>query len=256
MTNEHKLLMSLSAIVLCLLALFLAAKTWQSVREAQQVGEPVPYEYMISIEGIGEATAVPNLAKFMYSVESRGSTTEDAQNKNASIGNAIIEGLTKDGIEKKDIKTTYYNSYQNYTYDANGNSLPGGDWSTTQSVEVTIRDISKSSSILTLLGQLGATGISGPSFEVEDDTQAMNAARLLAIDDVKSKAELIASKFNLKLKKMSGYSEYADAPYYGYDGKGGMGAMNTQATNPTISPGEQEIKLRVSASYTFESSGE
>ncbi len=251
--QDRKFIVFFSALVLSLLALFLAAKTWLAIREAQHVGEPIPYEYSISIEGLGEADVVPDVAKISYTIESRGATTEEAQNKNATVGNSIIDRLGQEGIDKKDVKTTYYSSYQNYKYDALGNSIPGGDWTTTQSVEVTVRDTTKTSSLLSLVGQLGATGISGPTFEIDDEEPAKNEARKLALEDAKEKAQEIAASLGLKLKAISSYSEWQDQPYYGYEMGSSYEAMDTKAgASPTVEAGQQKVKIHVTISYTLE----
>ena len=253
-TPEHKVPKFFFILVLLLLSIFLAAKTWLTIREAKEVGEPVPYEYSISVEGLGEATAVPDIAKITYSIETKGATTQESQEKNATVGNVIIARLATEGTEKKDVKTTYFNTYQDYSYDEFGNSVLNEEWITTQSVEVTIRDIEKASSTLTLLGGLGATGIYGPTFEVENNEDAKDEARLLAIKDVKEKAQLIATEFGLKLKEVSSYSEWTDTPYYAYGGYGGSYESTTMEKSPSVEPGEEKIKLHVTATYTFKSS--
>ena len=249
--REHKLFTFFLVLTLALLCLFLASKTWLALKESHQVGKPVPYEYSISVEGIGESTVVPDIAKLSYSIDSRGATTQESQEKNAAVGNAIVERVGTEGIEKKDVKTISYTSYQNYKYDENNNSIPGGDWSTTQSVEITVRDTSKISSMLTLLGQLGATGISGPTFAIENDEAAKDEARVLALADVKKKAQQIASSLGLELNKISSYSEYMDTPYYGYGMGGAYDSMSTKAASPSVEAGSQKTKLHVTVSYTL-----
>ena len=252
----HKMVKPFVIIVLVLLSLFLAAKTYQSLKESKEIGKPVPYEYSISVEGVGEATAVPDLAKFTYSIETKAASTAESQNKNAELGNAMIERLVKEGVAKADIKTTSYNSYQNYTYDANGNATPS-DWTTSQSVELSLRDLTKASSLLSVLGELGATNIYGPNMQVENQEKAKDEARVLAIANVKAKAQQIADSFDLEIKSVSGYSEWTDAPYYPYGMGGSMMAaesMMKTTASPTIEPGEAKVTLHVTATYTLKSS--
>ncbi len=250
----HKMIKPFVIVALVLLSAFLAAKTYQSIEETKEIGNPIPYEYSISVEGIGEATAIPDLAKFNYSIESKGANTAESQNKNASIGNAIIERLVKEGIVKTDIKTVSYNSYQNYNYDASGNATPS-DWTTSQSVELSMRDLTKAPALLTALGELGATNISGPNLIVENPETAKNEARILAIKDVKAKAQQIADSFGLEIKSVSGYSEWLDTPYYPYAMGGGMMADSAMKTgsSPTIEPGQAKVTLHVTATYTLKS---
>ncbi len=245
--HEHKPLLVLSAIVLLMLALFLALKSWLTFEQAREVGKPVPYEYTVNIEGIGTAQAKPDLGKISFSVESKASLLSDAQNDNSKRTNMLLGKLTAMGIEEKDIQTSSYNSYEDQRYNDKTGTYDSYGWIVTQSVDVTIRDLEKMSPVLTWLGQNGATNISGPNFSLENDAAALQEARGEALADVKQKAETIAKELSITLGSPTSYSEWKeDVPTHAY----GMKA-EAVAVDPTIEPGQNTVKLHVSLSYVI-----
>lgn len=250
--HEHKWLIVLSALVLALLSLFLAFKSWLTFKEAWQVGKPVPYEYTVNIEGVGIAYAKPDISKITFYVESKNTTLEEAQNDNTKQTNALLEKLVASGIERKDIQTTYYNSYENQIYDYERAEYKSFGWIVSQSIELTLRDLEKVSAALALLGQNGATNITGPNFAVENDSVAMQEAREKALADAKQKAATISQQLGIKLGLPTSYSEWKEeVPDYGYSMKAETG-MSEPSAAPTIETGENATKLHVSLSYVIE----
>lgn len=247
--HEHRPLLILSGLVLLMLALFLGFKTWLTFREALQVGKPVPYEYTVGIEGIGVAKVKPDTAKVSFNVESRKKSQAEAQIDNTTRTNRFLEQLIATGIEKKDIQTTTYTSFEDTTYDEKTASYKSLGWMVIQTIDVTIRDLEKISTVLTLLGQNNATKISGPNFSVENDQVAVNEAREKALADAKQKMEAISRQLGIELGTPTSYSEWKeDGGYYGYAARSEMGDAN----EPTVEPGENTVKLHVSLSYIIE----
>jgi len=247
--QDNRPMAHLTALVLLVLALFLAFKTWQSFRESLEVGKPVPYEHSISLEGVGMAVVVPDVAKVTFSVETRNKLLPDAQTENAKVTNLLIEKMKSLGIEAKDIQTTYYSSYEDRYYNPqNGESTPTG-WIVSQSMELMIRDLKNVSTVLAQAGQNGATNISGPNFQIENDSDAINTARTKAIADAQKRAQSVADQLGLKLFEMIGYSEWKEDPgmYNGYSASDSGGSKE----NPTIMPGGQTVKIHVTLNYLF-----
>ncbi|MBI2475477.1 SIMPL domain-containing protein [Candidatus Uhrbacteria bacterium] len=248
--NEHKFLRVLSALVLVMLSLFLIFKTWQTLREAIQVGKPTPNEFTISVDGVGRAEIKPDIAKVTFSVETREKTLEVAQNKNSENMNALIEKVKSLDIDKKDIQTSTYNAYEEKKYDPQtgtyGNTI---NWVVNQSIDLTIRDLEKVSSVLEIVGQNGATNISGPNFAVENDQTALDEARLAAIADAKSRAQTIAEQLGVKLRSPISYTEWKDGGGIIYSNT--AKAESVSATPPTIEEGQEQVTVHVSISYAI-----
>jgi uncharacterized protein YggE len=248
--HENKWLHVLSLIVLLMLALFLGFKTWQTLREAMQVGKPTPYEFTISVEGVGRAEIKPDMAKVTFSVESRAKTLDLTQNNNSEKMNALIEKVKSLNIDEKDIQTSNYNAYEEKKYDPEtgtyGNTI---GWVVSQSIDLTIRDLEKISSILETIGQNGATNISGPNFSIENDQTALDEARLAALDDAKSRAQTIAEQLGVKLRSPISYTEWKEesgVSFYAMEK-----AVSVPDSAPTIEEGQEKVTIHVSISYAI-----
>ncbi|MBI5369775.1 SIMPL domain-containing protein [Candidatus Uhrbacteria bacterium] len=252
--HEHRPLLVLMAVVLFMLALFLGFKTWLTYRQAIQVDKPVPYEYTISVEGIGTAQVKPDVARVSFSIETRKPTLAESQTENTATMNGLLEKLTGAGVEKKDVQTTSYNSYEDKLYDSQNAAYKSYGWIMSQSVTVTLRDFDKMPSVLGVIGQNGATNISGPNFQVESDTVAMQEARNLALTDAKAKADAISSKLGIMLGLPTSYNEWKEdngGPYpYATMKAEGMGGGEAPS-EPTVEPGQNNLKLHVSLSYVI-----
>lgn len=234
-----------------MLALFLGFKTYLTWRESRQVGKPAPYDFTISVDGTGRSEIKPDIASITFSVESRAKTLDTTQNENSEAMNALIEKIKALGIDKKDIQTSNYNAYEEKKYDPEtgtyGNTI---GWVVSQSVELTIRDLEKVSSVLETAGQNGATNIYGPNFAVEDDQKALDEARLQAIKDAQARAQTIADQLGVKLGNTASYREWKEGGgviYYDTSTK----EAGVPSSAPTIEEGQEKIVLNVSISYTI-----
>ncbi len=243
----------LTAFVLLTLALFLAFKAWQTSAEAMRVGRALPTEHTLSVEGIGIATVKPDIAGVSFTVETKGKDLSQTQSKNAITMNALLASMKELGMEEKDIQTSSYNSYEDKIYAPGTNTYTSVGWIVTQQVSLTIRKTEKVSPILSQLGTLGATNISGPNWRVENDSAITDAARTLAIVDAHKRAEVMAKQLGVTLGKTVAYSE-------GQNGSGPMpyemkvGSMMAGAAPvaPEIQTGESTVKLQVNITYLIE----
>lgn len=252
--REYKGLVMLLALVLILLALFLGFKSWLTLKEANQVGKPIPYEYTVNVEGIGRAQIKPDIAKIVFSMETKGSTLEEAQQQNSTGTNTLLAKILESGIEKKDIQTTSYSSYEDQRYDDKNGTYKSFGWIISQSITITLRDLEKASTIFELLGQNGVTNISGPDFSVENDQSALQEARVKALSDAQQKANTIAQQLELKLGTPTNYNEWKEeaVPNYGFAMNDGFTEMPTSTSEPNIETGENTVILHVNLSYVIQ----
>lgn len=241
-------------LVAVVLSLFLVAKTVNEFR--YPVGDNTPSP-TITVSGKGEVYVKPDIATISFGVTAESLDISKAQTQSAEKINAIIAALKKLGIDEKDIKTTNYNMYPRYEYQKTSVMYPYESgkqvlvgYVVTQGITVKVRDLSKSGVVLSSLGELGATDISGLSFEVDNDDAVKSAARAQAIADAKVNAEVMAKALGVRLVKITGFSENS---YYPYAYKTAVmeqsvrdGAGNVAPEMPT---GENLITSNVSVTY-------
>jgi len=253
--------------VVVLLAVFLGFKALNTMKEFSYVGKDVYPTNVISVTGRGEAIAIPDTSSFSVTVSEEGKTVKEAQDKASTKINAIIDAVKELGVEEKDIKTTGYNSNPKYDYQYSsgcvGGYCPPGKqvltgYEVSQTLTIKVRETEDAGEVLTKVGTLGASNISGLSF-VTDDLEAVKAeARDLAIADAKEKAKTLSKSLGVKLKTIVSFSDSNDQPMW-YGGMGGdmmaeskVSLMSASAVPPQLPMGENEIVSIVTITYEVE----
>ena len=208
----------------------------------------------ITVSGTGEVVVKPDIATISFGVSAENLDVAKAQTESATKINNIIDFLKKNSVEDKDIKTTNYNIYPRYDYKAVNSIYPSGKqvlaaYVVSQTVEVKIRDLTKSGAILSGIGGLGATDISGLTFSVDKVKDVENQARDAAIKDARTQAQVLADELGVKLVKITSFSENANTPiYYGMNKVMAAPAV-MDSVAPQMPAGENKITSNVSITY-------
>lgn len=236
---------------LVFLAIFLLGKSLNEFNKISYNGSELLPASTITVSGDGEVVSVPDIATFSFSVTEESPVVATAQDESAKTTNAIIDFLTKNGVDKKDIKTSGYNIYPRYEYEGGSYYQTGKRnlvaYVVSQSVEVKVRKLSDAGKILSGLGELGATDVSGLTFGFDKEESLKVKARKDAIASAKEKAQITARDLGVNLGKIVSYNENASYPMlYGRT----LDAVSaTKSTAPEITPGESKIKSSVSITY-------
>ena len=90
----------------------------------------------INAEGVSQIKAVPDLVTIYFNVETKGTTSADATQKNSEIVDNLITNLVKLGLERKEIVTQNFNVYPDYSW-VNGQRKEEG-YRATHSIKVEI----------------------------------------------------------------------------------------------------------------------
>ncbi len=249
--------------VLAMLALFLLVSTLSEFKSLRFIGSGVTATNTISVSGEGTAFAVPDIATFSVSVRETAKDVATAQKAATEKNNNIIEYLSEAGIAEKDIQTTDYSV--NPQYDYSSTSCAGGycppsnpklvGYEVAQTLTIKVRETDKAGDVLSGVGSLGASNVSGLSFTIDDEDAVNAEAREKAIADARTKAEKLAKELNVHLVRIVGFSENGNYPYYAKTmlessasyGRGG--AMDAVAPAPQLPVGENKIVSTVSVTY-------
>ncbi|MBI2610590.1 SIMPL domain-containing protein [Candidatus Kaiserbacteria bacterium] len=251
---------TMAATALGVLALFLLVGVVREFSELRYIGTGVPATNTITVSGEGEVFAVPDTATFSVTVQEEAVEVKDAQDVATKKVNEIIAFLKGEGIEEKDIRTADYNVYPQYDYIQtvcrDGYCPPGRQelrgFQVSQTLTVKVRDTEKAGNLLSGVGELGASSVSGLSFTIDDEDALKREARGQAIEDARTKAAELAKQLNVRLVRIIGFSEseggYPPIPY-AYGRGGDMVAMEAKAIAPEIPVGENKIVSNVSVTY-------
>jgi uncharacterized protein YggE len=235
------------AVIVFFILLFAFAKWGPAINfstVSQTKGEP----FLVS--GEGKVYVTPDIAKITVGITDSGASLATVQNNVNQKSKALKDAIEKLGVKEGDIKTTSYNLYPQYDYNAPARTINGYQVST--SYEITIRDFDKINDVIVAGTAAGANMEGGVSFDINDETknEKMNEARKLAVDDAKSKAQGLASAAGITLGKIINVSETQNprniVPMYGL---GAAPSTEKSVTQPAVSPGQTELDVTVSLSY-------
>ncbi len=249
-----------AAVALIALSVFLFVEALAALKGYRYIGSGVTATNSITVSGEGEVFAVPDTATFSVTVQEEAKQVADAQDVATKKSNDIVAYLKKEGIEEKDIKTTDYSVYPQYDYiqvACSGGYCPGGrqelrGFQVSQTLTVKVRDTKKAGDLLSGVGGLGASSVSGLSFTIDDEDALKAEARDKAIAQAKEKAEALADSLGVEVVRVVGFYENEGgypAPYaYGMGGAERMDASATKAS-PELPAGENKITSNVNITY-------
>ena len=256
-------LLQLSVALLAMLIVFIGISALRQYKEYRFVGVGVEAKNTITVSGMAEVQAVPDVAIFTISVNKEGKTAKEAQSIATKAINDTIDFLkNEEAIAEKDIKTMNYNIRPRYewlkqnctptpfnTQDCDQKRTLVG-YQVSQSIRVKVRDIDRAGEVLAGVGSLGIDNVSGLSFEIDDDDVLKARARREAIADAKRKAEVLAYDLGVEIIRVAGFSEGGTRnirPMYAK-----MMAVEDAALAeevPSLPVGENTIRSNVTITY-------
>jgi hypothetical protein len=171
-----------------------------------------------------------------------------------------LEFVKGQGVVEKDIKTLSYNISPQYSYP---NPCPPGamcpayagtpkitGYQVSETIQVTMRDLTKVGDMLGGLGKLSVQNVNGPAFALDDSSAGYDAARADAITKAKAQADLLAKELGVHLGKIVNFSESSGGYAYPMAAYGlGGGIAESKAVAPNVPVGENTYNASVSITY-------
>ncbi|MFD2515239.1 SIMPL domain-containing protein [Pontibacter locisalis] len=233
--------------LILLLVLVLGALQVQA--QQQQVLPP-----LVSVTGVGEVRVQPTEVVVNLGVETREKTLEAARNETDKKAAAIINYLKKQGVDARDIQTSYVTLHPVYNGGEYGKTSPDF-YMAMKTMTVVIKKLNKYDEIISGLYGVGANRIDGVSFQVGDMEKYKAEARKKAVSNAKQKATSLTSELGAKVGRVYAINDSMPGggprPMYkmalqeasaGYADQGG----------PSISAGELVITSTVDVSFIIE----
>jgi len=256
---KNKYFVWLSIAVVAMLFLFLGAATINQLSKADTSN--IDSRNTITVSGIGDAVAVPDIATFSFSITKEAKTSSEAQKLTTDISNKILEAVKKSGVEDKDIKTINYSLYPKYDYPQvvcpaiYPSNCPSGrevlrGYEISQSFEIKIRNLEKVGEIVSGATGAGATNINGPTFGVDKEDDVIAKARNQAIDNAKAKAKSIAKGLGVRLVRIVAFNENENSYNVPMMNKATFGIGGAEGSMaPQLPAGENKYSRTVQITY-------
>jgi len=197
----------------------------------------------ITVSGDATVKAKPNLVNLSFTSTTKGSSAARALASNSRAMARVIVAIKKQGVAPRDIQTQQVSV--NSITDSNGNTT---GYSASNSVNVNLRDVSKTGILITKVTGAGAVLESGPTFSQENTDLTYQQALDKALDQARGKAAAMAKHSGLHLGKPASIKEGAEniVPIYASFDR----AVMSKAPSVPIEPGRVEVTATVTVSYS------
>ncbi|MGI9117926.1 MAG: SIMPL domain-containing protein [Minisyncoccia bacterium] len=262
--QQKQNILKASFVLAGIVAVFFITLICTEIKKFRLLGNDTPAVNIISFTGKGEVNATPDVAVLTANINGEGSTRADAVTKQAVLKKKITDALVPFKIADKDIKTEYISTNPKYEYKQStiycvmapcpqpeGKNVIVG-YTTNEQLVIKVRNVDDAGAVYDALSKLGSVDISGPNLQIDNDEALRAEARKIAIDDAKSKAEVLARDLGVHLVRIVSFNEdgYANPVYREsggmmYDAK----AVSAPAPTTNISAGENKITSNVTISY-------
>lgn len=201
----------------------------------------------ITVTGSAIRQQTNQLASFNATVNSKNADKALAVSEVTKKSEKLMADLKQFGIADKDLKTQSLNIYREQVpyYVDGGQRFKDGDWNASISVDITLRDISKSSDLTDLLAKSDTSNMYGPSYSLDEGEPDKTALLKNAFDNAKSKADSLAKGMGMKVGKVKSVVEGADYGSSIYPMKGG----GTGAGGGGMEPGSSYVSTTLTVTF-------
>jgi uncharacterized protein YggE len=253
------LVVKAAAAMLIMLAVFLIAQTYSTLVSARFIGTGVTATNTITVDGIGDVSAPPDIATFTVTVQDEQKDAKTAQANVTKAGNSIVAYLRDAGIPDKDVQASNVSVYPQYDWVQGacpmGSYCPGKQqlrgYQANETFTVKVRDLGKVGDIASGVVSHGATQVDGPNFSVDEPDALQAQARDEAITDARAKAEQLAKALGVQLVRVVGFSDGGGVRPMMYAAKAMAmdSAAGEAAPSPILPTGENKVSASVSVTY-------
>ncbi|MBC7222824.1 MAG: SIMPL domain-containing protein, partial [Anaerolineae bacterium] len=204
-------LLVIAALVVSGCAAAQAAPAPAQAAAPQQGGGADAGPRLLSVNGVGTATATPDIAYVELGVDVKSASASEVVAESTDRMNKVMEALAELEVEEKDIRTVAYNMWVEEEHDREGNPTGERTYHVVHRVRVTVRALDQVGTLLEKALEAGANTVGGIQFAVEDPTALQQEAREKAIANAKDKAQQLADGLGVSLGEPYTINEYSAA---------------------------------------------
>jgi uncharacterized protein len=212
-TAIHALRSGTAGMALALVLASAATALPAQAQEAAMTAHPnsIQPETTLSLTASGEVMREPDIAFISSGVTTEAATAGEAMETNRARMNGVMEALKKAGIAERNIQTSNFSLQPRYEYEKKDNRnnkriLVG--YQVSNQVTAKVTELDRLGATLDGLVEAGGNTFSGLRFALEDDSEARNEARRLAVLEAMSRAEIYAETAGYEIARIVTINEY------------------------------------------------
>ena len=201
----------------------------------------------LTVQGSATVSVKADYATLSIGVQTDDTTVALSQNANAAAMNAVLAALHAMGIDKDDITTSSFNVY---SYDDSSLlTKKSTKYHVTNMLTVTVRDLTLIGTVIDTATAAGANVLGGLSFESTARNEAYQKAMTRAVEDAKTKAQVLAAAAGKTLGELLSIETNGN---YSYAGATNYYAMDAKEASTTIVSGDTLVSASVTLVYSFQ----
>lgn len=174
--------------------------------------EDKPPLKVVRVTGTAEVKAVPDRAVIDLGVEKQSRSASAAKSAEDLAARKILAALRAEGIDDKDIQTTYLSLRPETVYDK---KVRLSYFVAEQTLTVTVRDLTKLDALLESLIHGGGNRIDSIGYETGDLRKYRDQARDLAVKAAREKAQALAAALGQEIGRAQYIEEVPENTYVG-----------------------------------------
>lgn len=209
---------------------------------------------VIAVQGSGKVKKAPDVAEFRVAVFTVANTAEKALQENAEKMQKVFGAIEALGIAQEDVQTSRVGVEPQFeSRDRNSDSelkpreIVG--YGAANMVSIKYRKLDDFGGVIDSLVAAGANSVTGPTFALADNSKEVDEARIAAVKNARSKADLYANAAGMKVSRLllmvdDAYEE-SSAPYNQF------GFMEAMSSTP-IAAGEVTVSASVKIMFELQ----
>lgn len=213
----------------------------------------------IEVNGKGIVTAKPDIASIYFTVETKETTAEKAQTKNAEVTEQVTKALKELGVREDAIITQYYSIDVDQNYNEEKQKWEENGYRAYNRFMVKTNDVNNTGKYIDAAIKAGVTNVGSVSFAISDPNQYYKQALQSAVKNASSSAASLAESLGVNLGSCISVQEMAS--YNSYEKEEGVevaatmaqdtGNMKARAAGANIKYQNIEISASVVMKYAY-----
>jgi len=201
---------------------------------------------LVTVTGIGAVNVVPDQAQIQIGVNQRNNTLDAVVNSVDNTTQSIITYLESQGVSADDIQSSYINIQPVFGSNSSQDLTSPSYYSAQKSLLVLLTDLSNFDTIMQGLIQNGVNTVDSITFQVGNETAAINQARQAAIANAHQIATTLANDFNANLGNVFSITDQTVVqPPIPYE----AGDQGTTGNSNSIAGGQITVTSNVQVSF-------
>jgi uncharacterized protein YggE len=206
---------------------------------------------LVSVSGVGETKAQPDMAYVTIGVEARKPTVNEARTQvNATVERLLA--LTRElKIDPKQVDSTQLQVQPDYRWDEATRRQVLQGYLVNRQLEVEVRDLERLGTLLEKAVTAGANQVGGARLDSSRRKELEREALALAVEDARLKADTLAQAAGVKLGPVQNLSAAGSAPMPMFAERAMMAAAPPamDAADQSYQAAEMKFTANVSAQY-------